>query len=253
MICKKCHKEIGIDDLKCPFCGANNSFAMKHQQNMKSFDKRYKRTQKDVLKTARHISGLGKKAAILATLLIGMMVMIIITSLSYAELDLDDYSEGKTDAVRNAAEYTKKMDKYLEEGEYIEFAIFICEHYTSDSRMEEYKRFRCVQYLAKEYLNCIQSMERITLRTGDEDYHFDMDGEIHTFCSHLEGFYEMYENMTEQERNEKYMAYLNDMEKELRTATNVYFHIGDDEIDSFLNLSEAQKGVKLEEVLKDEE
>ena len=34
MICEKCKHEIGPEELKCPYCGADNPFALQHVQNM---------------------------------------------------------------------------------------------------------------------------------------------------------------------------------------------------------------------------
>ena len=39
MICKECRHEIGPEELKCPYCGADNPFALQHKQNMKKFKK----------------------------------------------------------------------------------------------------------------------------------------------------------------------------------------------------------------------
>ena len=77
MICEKCGYEVGPEQLKCPHCGADNPFAIKHEENMREYGKKYDATEKEVKGFGKSVEGLGKRAAILAVLLVGSIAMII--------------------------------------------------------------------------------------------------------------------------------------------------------------------------------
>lgn len=251
MICKHCHHEIGPEDLKCPFCGEENPFAKRHQENMKAFDRKYKKTRREVLAYAGRVKGLGKKAAVLTVLLLGIIVMIIIASVNYAEPNTD--GDVENDAIRHAKKYCGQIETFLENGEYMECMSFMYSHGIQNSSAEAYKKYRQIKYAAQYYYECIQYMEMMIFRSPDPDYFDSLDQSINGFSGYLEEFYSTLENMKAQEKNEKYLACLEDMDQELKLAMKIYFHMDDKELEEFLKLSQAKRAVRIEEVFSDEE
>ena len=250
MICENCRHEVGPEELKCPYCGADNPFALQHIQNMHGFEKKYEATEKEVSGFARAVEGLGKKAAILVALLIGIIVMIVVANINYTDPDEDE--EARRDAQKNAAVYAEEADGLLERGEYVEYVSFLYAHELMNFPPEEFKRFRSVQYVAKEYYECIELMEEMILRSDDPEYFDSLDTDIRNFCMYTDGFYEVFEAQKSSEKNEVYLAYIMDMEKELHAAMRASFSMDESEVQDFLGMSRAQKAVKLQEVLRDE-
>ena len=251
MICEKCKHEIGPDYLKCPNCGADNLFALKHAQNIKQFDKEFVKTENEVAGSAKKIAGLGKKAALLVILLIAIIAMRVIAASNYAGSNKDEAA--KKDAEKNATQYASKMDSMLENGEYMEFANYCYGHEIMNSGAEEYERFRCVKYTVAGYYNCVKIMEAMILRSKDGEYFDRLDTDVSNFCMYLDGFErETLVNMKEQEKDEVYLSYILDMENELKAAMRTYFSMDDAELTQFLSLSKAKKAVKLEEILRNE-
>ena len=250
MICKKCEREIGPETLKCPYCGADNPFAVRHAENMKQYKAAFGKTASEVRGEAEKTGGLAKRAVILITLLLGCMVMIFIAAINYADRDPDD--KARRDGVKNAAEYAKEAEVLLESGEYTEYVSFLYAHELMNFPPEEFDRFKRVSYVAREYYNCISEMEEMILRSTDPEYFDSLDSDISIFCMVVEEFYTVLEAQRDGETNETYASYLTDMEKELRAAMRTYFSMDDQELDAFLSLSQAQKGVKLEEILRHE-
>ena len=222
----------------------------KHDLNMHRFQKRYEDTEKEVSKFALAVEGLGKKAAILVGLIIGIIFMVITTSINYADPDED--KEARRDGVKNAAAYAEEADGLLESGQYVEYASFLYAHELMNFPPEEFERFRSVSYVAKEYYECISLMEEMILRSDDPDYFDGLDTDIMNFCMYVDGFYEVFEAQKSSEKNEVYMAYIMDMDNELRAAMRTYFAMDDKGVQDFIDMSRAQKAVKIREVLRHE-
>ena len=250
MICEKCKREIGPEELKCPNCGADNPFAVQHKQNMQKYQNKYAATEKQVNTFSKSVEGLGKKAAILIVLIIGIIVTCIITSMNYADPDED--KAARRDAEKNVVANAEEADEMLERGEYVEFVSFLYAHELINFPPEEFEHLRKVIYVAREYYECIKLMEAMVLRSDDPDYFDGLDTDITNFCMYLEGFYEVLDAQKDSEKDEKNRGYMLDMEDELHAAMRVYFSMDEDEVRNLLDMSRAQKAVKIQEVLRHE-
>ena len=250
MICNECKHEVGAEQLYCPNCGALNPFAKQHEQNMRRFKGEYAETEKEVSRFAQAVEGLGKKAAILVALIIGIIVTTIIASANYADPDEDKIA--RREAEKNIDAYCKEAEGLLENGEYVEFTSFLYAHELMNLMPEEIDHLRSVSYVAKEYYECIQLLEVMILRSDDPDYYDSLDTDIRNFCMYVEGFYEVFEAQKNSEKDEKYLAYILDMDKELHAALRSYLSMDDNEVEEFLGMSRAQKAVKVQEVLTHE-
>ncbi|MBP5608411.1 MAG: hypothetical protein J6X66_09130 [Lachnospiraceae bacterium] len=250
MICKTCNHEIGPEELKCPHCGAENPFALTHQQNMEQFRKDYAKTRTEVISSAQKTGGLAKKAAVLIALIIGCIIMRLISSYNYADHNPEDAV--RKESLKNAAKYASEADGYLSRGEYTEYMSFLYAHELQYSAPEELDHLRSVTYVAEDYYNCIKLMEEIVLRSTDPEYFDGLDTDIRNFCMYLNGFYEVYEAQKSIEKDEKYLAYIDDMEVELKAAMRTYFSMDENALEEFISLSEAKKALKLEEVFRHE-
>ena len=242
--------EVGHEEENNPYYSEVNPVEVQHKKNMHLFKNRYEDTEKKVSRFAKAVEGLGKKAAILVVLLIGIIAMRMMTSLNYA--DPDEEAKVRRDAEKNAATYAEEADDFLENGEYVEFVSFLYAHELMNIPPDEFKRFRSVQYVAKEYYECIGLMEEMILRSDDPDYHDGLDTDIKNFCMYVDGFYEVLEAQKSTEKDEVYLAYILDMDNELHAAMRTYFSMDEKGVNEFLSMSRAQKAVKLSEVLRHE-
>ncbi len=250
MICEKCRHEIGPEELKCPNCGADNPFAVQHKQNMQEYKKKYAATEKEVSGFAKAVEGLGKKAAILIALVIAIIVTTIITSLNYADPDED--KAARRDAEKNAVSYEEEAEAFLGRGEYVEFVSFLYAHELMNFPPEEFDHLRKVQYVAKDYYECIKLMEEMILRSDDPEYFDGLDTDIKNFCMYLDDFREVLEVQKKSEKDEKYLGYMSDMEDELHAAMRKFFDMDEEGVLELLDMSRAQKAVKIREVLRHE-
>ncbi len=250
MICKKCNHEIGPEQEKCPYCGADNPFAKKHAENMKKFGKAYKKTKGEVITSAQKSGGLAKRATLLAILVIAGIVINVIATGFYDKPDRYEGIRPKND--QGYAALAKEAESILEQGDYVEYVDFLYAHEVRNFPPKEFDHLQRVTYAADEYRNCIKIMEEIVLRSTDPDYFDGLDTDIKSFCMYAESFYEVVEAQGEREKDEKLKACFPDMQKEMEAAMKTYFSMDDQELAEFWTLSRAQKGLRLEEVLRNE-
>ena len=124
MRCKKCMHEIGPEELRCPYCGAENPYAVQHQKNMKQFKRDYKKTRSEVISSAQKTRGLATRAAILIVLILGCIIMTVITSLNYT--DPDPNEANRRDAEKHAAEYASEAEEFLARRIYRVCEFYVC-------------------------------------------------------------------------------------------------------------------------------
>ena len=247
MRCENCKREIGIEELKCPYCGADNPFAEKHEQNMQEYKKRYDKTGRDVIDSAKKTGKLSKKASVIVVLILAIIVMMMIAANNYAD---HDYSEKeKKEANKNPEENMAIIDSLLENGEYTECDSFIRSHSIMDYDAEEYNDLHGFAYLLDDYTECIQYFEQLICCAYGEDYWDYIDLYNSHFCTYIDSFYEAYETRLDSPSCAKYREEMIDMEYDLRTAMMVYFNMTEEDVEEFISLSEGQKMVKLEEIL----
>lgn len=249
MKCTNCGKKIGIEDRVCPYCQTENKLATRHEKNMARYDRKFKKTQGEVEGSTKRMEGLGIRAIILAVLMIGILVTSVVSAGNYADPDTEKIKEA--DAKKHSAEYAAQLDRYLERGDYLEFAAFVYSHEVSFWE-KDYEKFRSVNYCASYYYECIRHMESVILRSTDPDYWDSTDLNISHFCSYLHEFQETFAVQREREKKESYVDCMYDMDENLRALLRTYLKMNDEEVDSFLELSEAKMAVRMEEVLKGE-
>lgn len=251
MKCENCGRQVGPEELKCPHCGADNLFALLHQQNMEEFGETFHQTEQDVAASAKKISKIGIKAVVLMALLIGCVVLSMISSANYKDPDPDEAV--RKDAVKHAEEYSAQIDGFLKNGEYMECVDFMYAHEIMNISADEYDHLRNIKYVLHDYENCIQEMEEMVFRSTDPDYFDSLDTAISSFCRSLDSFYETWNGYVRtKEKNADYKAYMEDMEQELKLAMKLYFSLDDEELAAFMELTQGQKAVKIEEVIRDE-
>ncbi len=250
MKCEKCGRQIGIEDLKCPHCGADNPFAGMHDQNMKQYKKRYGKTAGEVLDSAKDTGRLGKKAAVIVVLILAIIVMMAVASYNYA--DHDNSEALKKEANKNPGENIEIIDALLEDGDYMECRSFIYSKSIMSYDADEYDALHGFAYVLDSYGECIEEFEELICCLGGEDHGGYFDSYNTYFCRDLDSFYEVYETWVDSDRCAKYRDYMVDMEYELKVAVMVYLGMNEEEFNDFMTLSEAQKSVKIEEVLDHE-
>ncbi|MCR5283534.1 MAG: hypothetical protein K6E18_09205 [Lachnospiraceae bacterium] len=251
MICQNCGAEVGPEEANCPKCNAENPFATQHRQNKKRFQKAYNNTKGRVIDSAQKTKGLATRAAILAVLIIGILIAAAVTRHEYEGPDPD--KAARREAERHPDEYAKEAEQLLESRAYMEYVSFLYAHELQNFPPEQFEPLKKVTYVAMDYYECIKLMEQIVLRSDDPEYFDGLDTDIRNLGMYLESFFQVVKVQKEAEKNEAYLACMEDMEALLKAAMRTYFAMDEQQLEEFLSLSEVQKSVKLEEVFRHEQ
>lgn len=248
MKCPNCGKHIGIEVPKCPACGHTNPLAKKHNENIKKYDKRFKKTQDNVLTSAQKTEGVGIRGGIFAILVAVIVILAFVWGFVIAASEGETDEDRERDALKNKTKYSAQMRDFLEEGDYITFESFLLQH-NIPLNSEPYKEFQRLEYVANRYYTCVQLWEKIILRSDDPDYWDSSETDISNLCMYLDSFMEVYEYNVKVEKNEDIAAYIEDMNSDIRAMLRRYLQMTDDEVDEFLGYSQAKKAVAMEEIL----
>ena len=248
MKCPNCGKNIGIEVSECPDCGYANPLARKHNENIRKYDRRFRKTQDNVLASAQKTEGVGIRGGIFAILVAVIIILAFVWGAVIAAGEGDTDEDRKRDALKNKTEYSEQMRGYLEEGDYITFLSFIRYHNIPfDS--EPYIDYRKVYYIADRYYTCVQLWEKILLRSDDPDFWDSSELDISHLCMYTDSFLEVYKCNVEIEKNEEFVTYIEDMNSDIRAMFRRYLKMTDQEVDEFLGYSQAKKAVTIEGIL----
>ena len=120
MKCKYCGGEVSLSEKYCPYCGNLNEQTAAHADAMKHFRKDYAETKAGVMETTKRFSGTVANAVIIAVLAILLVVSIFVGNRAW---DIA-YESVKADAIRHEAEYSRIMDDYLRNEQFLEYHAF---------------------------------------------------------------------------------------------------------------------------------
>lgn len=248
MICNKCGRQIGIEDKMCPYCGTENEFALKHDKNMRSYGGKFDSTSKNVIDTAKRTGKFGTKAVIMVILILVIVATRIVSSYNYADPD-DGEDKKRAKLAKNTTENIAQIDDLLEKGQYVEAYEYMKEHGVLDSDAAAYKELDCIRYLSDDYCKCIEYLEEMAYCSPDPDCFDNFESYSYGFSLYVDNVFNGCKSWKESDSNGKYIKYVYGMETQLRDAMKVYLGMDDQDIEEFLELSEAKRGVKLEEAL----
>lgn len=248
MICNKCGRQIGIEDKKCPYCGTENQFALKHAKNMQNYEKKFDSTGNKVIDTAKKTGRFASKAVIIVILILIIVATMIVSSYNYTDHDGGE-DKKREQAARNTTENMTQIEDLLEKGQYVEAYEYMKAHGVLDYDADAYKGLKGFGYVADSYCKCIENFEEMVYCSPDPDYFDNFDSHSYGFCLYIDSFYQTYDTWKDSNSCQEYREYIYDMEAQLRGVMKVYLGMDDQEIEEFLELSEAKKAVRLEEAL----
>ncbi len=246
MLCKKCGKPIKIEARFCPNCGSPNELGNTHHENIVTYDRQFKNTQREVVSSTRKMWGIVIRVVILAALVVGMFVLAHLSDLNYADPDIDAIRE--KESLKNSEEYSEIMDQYIRDGEYQELASFVSYH-NINFLPEGYEKFDAIDRCAQAYRDCVSDLEQIVLNREAEDFFDGTETDITTFSISIRNFYDTYSVQIEREEDPFYLDRMKDMEENVRAMLKVYLGLGDEEVEEFITLSKDKMAVRVEEAI----
>lgn len=115
MLCKNCAADFPSDQLKCPYCGTVNEYALNLAKNLQVYDKEYEKTRDEMLKTGGSL--------VLRNITIGLgLTFLIISVLFGSYVGITNYRYNSNSGYQTSgSRYIKNkelVDKYMKNGDY---------------------------------------------------------------------------------------------------------------------------------------
>lgn len=240
---------MGLEDLRCPYCGTPNPFAEKHQEEMRRFEKEFAAAREEVVRANRKRAGRNTSLILILVLLLLDAGAIFFAGIS-SEIAYD-IKEKKVGA--QAEQHLENLQALLEEGDYCGFSAYYSAnsiYYAgADSSLDAYS---AVHSAAGRYRWILQDLEKYL--SGDS-YSFREEALSRT-CSY------MAENLTKlwaveddySYHKEIYLApdklaYIEDMRERAALLLKTYAGLTEEEAGSLGDLSQSRIQKILEERL----
>ena len=241
MKCEFCGNNLGIEDEICPACGKVNSFAKKHTGDMKKFKTRYDSTRNEVMENSRRFNKMTARITIAAVLIALIAITIILLGNDY---DIKRYREEKLVA-KNKAEYVATLDKLIEERDYV--AVYMYSSAKKLSYSEHMDDYRKIIEVSSSYWSFIEYTEYLF----NENSYMDESEAINRLADIVERIHKYKDPSSEWEKdhyyNEKTENYINDLSDHVDVLVQGYFHISDEDMEHFWELSEARRKLLMED------
>lgn len=244
MKCKYCGGVLTLEDAQCPYCGKTNEQARQHIEAMNHYHGEFENTKKKVHFIVGEYTQITVRVVILAILIIFVVAGLIVKGKAYSIRR----TFIKQNAKQHVTEYTKLLERYMEEENYQAFLAFCDANYIA-SYEDSFQQFYPVKRAAQSYCNVYTSVMNAVFLTD-----FETLGQTAKRLSEdLDYFYDcidrdkyIYYDAAEIEENVKAM---NTMEYNVTLLLSTYCNLSDEQAKSISGLSSAKRAVLIEEAL----
>lgn len=245
MKCRKCGSNLAIDDERCLFCGAENTFAEKHRKEMRQFTKEFHKTKAEVMNKSKRLNQWTVKITLIAVLIAASLGLFIFNDNIYSfERFLN---ERKINA--NLDWYKAQLDTLEKNRDYIALACFWEDYELSDcDNLDEYEMAaRCCSSFRYVYQ---YTMDIITMEETDYFQYEDRAGYAADNVNYVYVYSKKKEYADEEQYSRRHQACMNDLVEDMEALIQMYYGFSDEEMESFSELSEAKRQVLMEEGAK---
>lgn len=245
MKCPSCGGQMGLEDVRCPYCGTPNAMAVKHQTDMAEFRREYQRTQADVMRKTSFMQRHGSWLAILVVLLVALIAGIILHALAW---DIG-YSIREKDIERNMVEDAQVMDEFLAQGDYGKF----CGYYdANDISLASDNSYQGLQSAARAYVDLMRYISDIH---DSSDFSFKPEY-ISNTCGYLaedlNRIYALEEHFpydTDRYLPSDKLVYVDDIRDRTTAIAKTYFGLTDAQIREIPDMSKKKLAALIEKGL----
>lgn len=244
MKCRVCGGNMKIEDAYCPFCGMPNPDAVKHREDMKKYEKRFSKTEKEVISTARSYSVKSIKTVVILVLVIVVLIMFVLNVFHY---DLA-YAINENSIRKNADVYIEQLDEYEETEQYMAMAAY----YDANNlyRVDVFDEYKAVVNVAARYGYVMEELSSLLCR--EIIVYGDAETALEGLCEYVQWLYdecERKEYADPDQWTERHTESIENMKAEINLLIQTYCGFSDEEMVRFETASEARKQIMIEEAM----
>lgn len=235
MKCKYCGSNLTIDDEKCPFCGKDNPFAVKHREEMKFFSKKFQKTQNDVIEKTNRFNGWTVRITVIAVL-VALNVILLFMLANKWEIRAF-FENRKIEEHLNV--HISKMKELEEKRDYIGFS----QYYNSNrlSLNKHFDEYEVLHTVCNNYEFLYQYLPGISKERYDDYYTKEEQAEsIASQVYYIYQYSKQDKYMNEKCFTKKHMDTMNDLKNHLNYILKTYCKVTDEELDKLPTLSKAR-------------
>ncbi len=236
--CKNCGAPLTLEDAVCPHCGTPNPEAKEHLEKLAKLDRDFRNTKSEVNEEVRKSkSGYG---------VLVILIMVLLANLFMIPLHASSYeiSEKIIVSKMGDAKIKETLDELLEEGEYIEMAIFADKYQLP---YQEYGDYNRIAYLADSYSRLIENVT---------DYYYGKDpynDPLVSACKNIKEFVNEYERMGRNIDDRRLMTYIEDLGSEFEAFIKTTLKLKDEDIAQINDMNDSQLLLRISERMAYEE
>lgn len=240
MNCRQCGAHLRIRDRFCPYCGAENLDARKHQEEMERYEKEFRRTKSRVLKRSRQFQGYTLILILIAVFAVCNVAVLLAEKNSYRIAEWMENSEVN----RKQDTYRELLQVCESEGQYERMAeLNLRLNLYQNETLREFQPVTEAAYYFAEAYACL-------MKLTDEhmEYGYETESDLlKRLGSRLEQFQEAVSPPT-YARTEKgyegtHREAMEDMKEKLELLIKTCAGVPEEEMEGFWSLSEHQRSV----------
>lgn len=246
MKCEYCAGNLSIEEPRCPHCDAENPYYKAHRADMAAYAKRYKATEEKVVENSRRFNARAVNIAIIAVLV--ALIAIAIGVLVNADDIAYDMMVRKD--TRNANAIAAYIGELEEAKDYSGMASYQQMHYVYGSYKTDLNQYNMVISTANSYASILNSITRLVYAKTIYDKPSSMASSISRNISsmYLDTYGDRYLNHKDADYYApKHYAAMEDMINKTHLLFKTYLGFTQEEIDGFIDLTDAKRQVLLEE------
>lgn len=247
MKCVSCGYNLGIEDVKCPYCGALNEHARKHNQDMEKYREEFEETKEEVIRNSRRFSAYSVKITVIAILIALIAISILIIA---------NGDEIKYRMVQNSVDKSKEVHiEAIQEYEKNHDPDGLLEYYDINKlSYANYKVFAKYESAISvtRYYDHIREYTMRTIDSENGNTYYTKEKCIEDIAKYI-GY--INENTKRNDYNAEqfegvqgeYITYIKQL---IQDMLQVYFNLTDEEASGIWEMSNARLNIMLEEGLE---
>ena len=235
--CKNCGAPLSLSDAYCPHCGTPNPEAQEHLKKLKELDAEMESAKQEVVSEVKKSKKGYGVLIILAMLLLSNLIVFVLHGASY------EIAERIIASRMSEEEILTQMDELLDQGEYIEFNLFVDKYSLS---YKDYREYMSIGYLADNYNRLVSAMTKYLYST---DNYRDPLFEV---CEQTVRFKDEYKSVLKRDLDAKTMEHIEKINCEVDSYIKTFLKLNDEDIKGFENMSSSELLLLVNERLTNE-